>query len=442
MANIADNIRDLDKKKKPKAGTAEDILQNPLKIPAAPMTAAAVEENKDPALMQRALQEDEFKKWYDEQRKEISDKFEAKEKNVAKRQLIEKLAQAATQFGAALAGQKSGTDLANLKFVKQDFEKERDRLEGRRAMEMGAAERELGARRRFADLMAERKTRQQEKEEAQAIKRQAVDVQKAQQDLKKRMMDPDSEESKRLQEAAKKLAGKDFSGFSAQDIRSVLPNLISKKAEGKQLTEAQKQVDKEFAKDYSEFVAGGGVADARKQVEELKNVSTALEDIDTATGMFVGLVPKIVRDIVTPEGAALQDVVESVVQRNLREILGAQFTEKEGQRLIERAYNPRLDEAENKRRVDRLILQMQEALDAKLEAAEYYEKNGSLKGFKGKLYKSADEFLTEGQPAKVKEEKQPEAPSKIKVRNKQGQVGLIPASQLQEALKRGYTEVK
>src|SRR5690606_8783450 len=85
-----------------------------------------------------------------------------------------------------------------------------------------------------------------------------------------------------------------------------------------------------------------------------------------------------------------KEKVEEVVQRNLRVILGAQFTEKEGERLISRAYNPRLSEAENKARVDRLIQQISEAAKAKLDAAQYFQQHGSLVGWKGRLPRMSD----------------------------------------------------
>jgi hypothetical protein len=70
--------------------------------------------------------------------------------------------------------------------------------------------------------------------------------------------------------------------------------------------------------------------------------------------------------------------------------LGAQFTEKEGERLISRAYNPVLSQPENKKRVDRLIKQIQSAAEAKLEASRYFMAKGTLEGWKGKLWKMED----------------------------------------------------
>jgi hypothetical protein len=86
---------------------------------------------------------------------------------------------------------------------------------------------------------------------------------------------------------------------------------------------------------------------------------------------------------VNPEQVDTQNMIEEVVQRNLRVVLGAQFTEREGERLIARAYNPQLGEAENAVRVQRLVNAMRNTLNSQMKAADYYEKNNSLAGWKG-----------------------------------------------------------
>jgi len=160
-------------------------------------------------------------------------------------------------------------------------------------------------------------------------------------------------------------------------------------------TKGQEAVDKEFAKEYVAYKAKGGFSDTYKQLDQLNDAIAKLRTTDTATGPIVGRVPKFLRDAILPESASIQEAVEEVVQRNLRQVLGAQFTEKEGTRLIERAYNPRLSEAENVKRLNRLIDQIKTAAKAKEEAMAYYEEKGTLQGFKGKVFKSADEFLAD-----------------------------------------------
>lgn len=163
------------------------------------------------------------------------------------------------------------------------------------------------------------------------------------------------------------------------------------------LTPAQEAVDKEFAKEYVKWNAAGGYADFEKQVQQLDDSLGALRSSDSITGWFVGNLPDTVNQIFGNEDAiSTREAVEEVVQRNLRLVLGAQFTEKEGERLISRAYNPRLDESENIKRVERLMGQMRQAAQAKADASRYFEKNGTLAGWTGKL-PSISDFNPEGE---------------------------------------------
>lgn len=152
-----------------------------------------------------------------------------------------------------------------------------------------------------------------------------------------------------------------------------------------------KAVDEAFAKDYVQFKAGGGSQDAQKQIAQLHDVSEALKDQSGGlTGPVRGRLPDMVRSVTNPNAVAMRERVEEVVQRSLRAILGAQFTEKEGERLIARAYNPSLSQDENAIRVNRLLTQLEGAYKVKAEAADYFEKNGTLSGWQGKLPSLAD----------------------------------------------------
>lgn len=150
-------------------------------------------------------------------------------------------------------------------------------------------------------------------------------------------------------------------------------------------TAAGKAVDEQFAKDYVAFTTGGA-SDAAKQLGQLHDVVNELQNPQAnLTGPVLGHMPDAVKSFTNPEAIAMRERVEEVVQRSLRSILGAQFTEREGERLIARAYNPNLPESENAIRVNRLFTQLQQAFDAKQSAAQYFEKNGTLDGWKGKL---------------------------------------------------------
>jgi len=153
---------------------------------------------------------------------------------------------------------------------------------------------------------------------------------------------------------------------------------------GPQLTPAQEAIDKKYAADYLEYTSGGG-ADSAKMLAQLKDVHSELGKRDDLTGPVVGNVPEWLAPITNPDAVAAKEQVEEVVQRNLKAVLGAQFTEKEGERLIARAYNPKLSEAENQKRLGRLIKQMESAAESKRSAAEYMQKNGTMQGWQGKV---------------------------------------------------------
>lgn len=157
------------------------------------------------------------------------------------------------------------------------------------------------------------------------------------------------------------------------------------------ITAGNKEVDKNFAQEHVTF-ATGGYADTQKQLDQLREVSANLGKAKpgSLTGTIVGNLPDTVRAAINPQAQAAQDAVEEVVQRNLRLVLGAQFTNEEGKRLIARAYNPKLPEAENKKRVDRLISQISEAAESKLDASRYFMANGTLQGWKGKVWSMKD----------------------------------------------------
>lgn len=164
---------------------------------------------------------------------------------------------------------------------------------------------------------------------------------------------------------SEKLAREEFEYKKSQDLNK--PNL----------TDGEKSRDKKFGDQLVEF----NLPDINKGLEQLTEASEALSKSNTLTGPIVSLMPNFVGDRVNPKAAEVREAVEEVVQRNLRLVLGAQFTEKEGERLISRAYNPTLDEAENKKRVERLIKSIKDAAQEKLNMKSYFEKNGTLKGY-------------------------------------------------------------
>jgi hypothetical protein len=153
---------------------------------------------------------------------------------------------------------------------------------------------------------------------------------------------------------------------------------------GKDLSPGERKRDEKAAEDIYQWESGGG-QDMVAQIAQLKPVIEALEAGEPITGLSVAIQPDLLLAFTNPKALQNREAIEEVVQRNLRVILGAQFTEKEGERLISRAFNPKLPPAENAKRVRRLFLQMETAAQQKQAMADYFNENGTLKGYRGKM---------------------------------------------------------
>jgi len=157
------------------------------------------------------------------------------------------------------------------------------------------------------------------------------------------------------------------------------------------------KADEKAVEEIVAFNIGGGFSDAQKSLTQLDSAINKLETTPegTITGTRFGYTPDWLKPMFDKEAVTVKDQVEEIVQRNLRLILGAQFTEREGTRLIERAYNPKLSQAENARRLKLLQQQIYDAASNKQQAYDYFQQNGTLKGFEGSLYTQSGQFLEE-----------------------------------------------
>jgi hypothetical protein len=161
---------------------------------------------------------------------------------------------------------------------------------------------------------------------------------------------------------------------------------------GDTLSPGFKKQDELFAQVAVDWKTGGGT-DAIKQVSQLADVIDRIDAGESVSGGVQGVTPDIVRAFTNPNALDAQETVEEVVQRNLRVILGAQFTAKEGEQLIRRAFNPRLSPEVNRRRLQRLFTQMEIAAQQKQEMVSYFDSNGTLSGYSGRQ-PSVSDFYT------------------------------------------------
>jgi hypothetical protein len=155
-------------------------------------------------------------------------------------------------------------------------------------------------------------------------------------------------------------------------------------------TEGQKTLDRDFAKEYSDYVAGGGSSQVDKILQDLKKVEDLLASDKNITGIKVSAADALgTLSALYPDAATAKDLAGGVIQSNLRAILGGQFAQKEGEALLARAYNPAQPQKDNLSRIKNLRKQIETAATAKRRAVEYWEANeGTLAGFKGDLGKA------------------------------------------------------
>jgi hypothetical protein len=151
------------------------------------------------------------------------------------------------------------------------------------------------------------------------------------------------------------------------------------------------EVDKTFGKDWSAWTQGGA-ASVRKNLGTLRTVIDSIKEGKNLSGTLIGLAPDQGLNLFAPEAKAARDRVAGVVQQSLKETLGAQFTEKEAAQLIQRAYDPALDETENLARLEALALMIESAAKAKQEAMDYFGKDFTMLGFKQTEMPTAQDF--------------------------------------------------
>ncbi|MXO67793.1 hypothetical protein GRI72_02960 [Altererythrobacter marinus] len=157
--------------------------------------------------------------------------------------------------------------------------------------------------------------------------------------------------------------------------------LIAEQNSGGGLTPGQRKVDEAFATDYADWTAGGGLAGLENKLRVLEEALDTIEGSDTITGPVFGRLPKFIQQMVNPASQDVRADVERAIQETLRQTLGAQFTQKEGEGILARTFDPTQNEESNARRLRNLISELRSSGAAKDSAARYYEQHGTIKGW-------------------------------------------------------------
>mgnify|MGYP003111347193 CR=1 FL=1 len=151
---------------------------------------------------------------------------------------------------------------------------------------------------------------------------------------------------------------------------------------GVDLTPTEKVIDENFGKIAAEYVLNG----APQIQANLLNLSEKIRILEAGeinvSGKEIGLMSDSLKGIFQPEAASFIGDVRDIVFQSLREKLGAQFTENEGNRLVAAAFNSYLSEEMNIARLQRLYATIEEAARSKQDAINYFDENRTLQGYK------------------------------------------------------------
>jgi hypothetical protein len=155
---------------------------------------------------------------------------------------------------------------------------------------------------------------------------------------------------------------------------------------GLDLTPAQEEVDKQFAKIASDYTLKGSA-----QIESnLKNLDEKIGILEAGelnvSGPVIGTLGDAVMGALAPDAASFISDIRDIVFQSLREKLGAQFTEREGNRLVNAAFNQYLDESRNIARLQRLYDTIDQAARAKQAAIDYYNEKGTIAGYEAPVF--------------------------------------------------------
>ncbi len=167
-----------------------------------------------------------------------------------------------------------------------------------------------------------------------------------------------------------------------------LEGLESAKTKGQQggvvVPPLQMKMDEAFANDAIEYL-GGGQAQIEANIKNLNDKIRILKSGElNVSGPMVGNIPESAQSFVNPAALSFIGDIRDIVFQSLREKLGAQFTEREGDRLVAAAFDQRLPEAENVKRLERLLKTIEGAASSKEAMIAHYREKGTLDGYEQK----------------------------------------------------------
>lgn len=245
-----------------------------------------------------------------------------------------------------------------------------------------------------ATTLAERQAAEKRLEEASAASEAAAKDSRAVAETKRQEQERPTTEVGKIDDDYNK--GKYGVVGSPEAIKQRDDAIAAQNAKGRikpseMFTPGQSERDKVFAKDLVEWEQSGGpnavksLSEANAGIQHL--ISGSKNGWIDPTGLAAGIANRTLPDVVSkwinPEGEIAKAAIRSTIMTNLRQVLGAQFTENEGERMMKQSFDPDMPPAENLRRAKLILDQISTIAQNKQIMAKHFYDNGTLADYKG-----------------------------------------------------------
>lgn len=167
------------------------------------------------------------------------------------------------------------------------------------------------------------------------------------------------------------------------------PTAMAKLEESKQkakqggllLTPGEKKLDEKFTTTAEKWLASGA-AQVDANLANLDNkIARLYSGEENVSGPGFAFIPEAIKPVLAPGAVGFLDEISDITFQSLRETLGAQFTEREANRLIRASFNQNLPEELNIPRLQRLSAKLKSIKQNKNNQIAYWMDNGTLKGY-------------------------------------------------------------
>ena len=143
-------------------------------------------------------------------------------------------------------------------------------------------------------------------------------------------------------------------------------------------SEGEKVLDREFAKEYNKWQTGGK-ADFVENKKIFDEAISALKKGKVSTGSLSGLGART--PLVRTDTRELESRVRKAINNMLKATLGAQFTEKEGERIFEQTFDPFASEETNIKNMQTELSKIENRAKFLEDQGKYFRKNKTLSGY-------------------------------------------------------------